>query len=503
MPAGNPGNTSFPNLAGLPDGSKAAEKLYKLSTQLRNVGADGAADRLLAVDDKIKDGNHDFAALERHIDPDRVADELNSARGRVRWRKLFRGDWQGAIRPLLGFPKSVRAAHLLRNVAALAPLIFTWIMLGLAARQYESDLKNDPKAISEPFLLLWQQGFGSGFRTFEQVTIIDFMLLALVVVLTFWVHWAEGQADRSADSVYAAVDSLKAVLAHDSIDTPLTAKDWARTATKLLSDTVQQTKELNAASERAIREASEQLESIQDTSHQFIGEFKDAVLQTLTSVTEQNEHFIQNTRETNQQVLQALVEQQMQPLLSQVQGILDQFKAQQADYKRAVTDLTRHVDAIQGSAAGLAASAEALTGSTESIAGRLTTMASAQKEFASEVKDSARSMTTAAEAMTGVKNALRQDLHERLQEMTKNITAASASLSTSQQGLERTTAAMDASARTFAGAMDASAAAFARSADVWAETLRESTGMLRLALSRGGVAGPRPRRRFWIFGRRS
>jgi hypothetical protein len=96
-------------------------------------------------------------------------------------------------------PKSVRAAHISRNVAALLPLIFTWIMLGLAAQRYSNYINHDPRTADEPFLLLWQQGFGTGFPSFEFVTLIDFALLALVVVLTYWVHWAEARADRSAD----------------------------------------------------------------------------------------------------------------------------------------------------------------------------------------------------------------------------------------------------------------------------------------------------------------
>ena len=51
-----------------------------------------------------------------------------------------------------------------------------------------------------------------GSWSFEKVTVVDVILLAVVVALTIWVHWAEDQADRSADIVYAAMDSLKAAL---------------------------------------------------------------------------------------------------------------------------------------------------------------------------------------------------------------------------------------------------------------------------------------------------
>jgi hypothetical protein len=493
MPAGNSGNSSFANTPAPADGKAAAKMLGRLCKQLRNAGADGTADRFEVIGTKIANGNRPFEDLERYIDPDRVVDELNSARGRPRWRKLFHGDWRGGLRPLLGFPKSVRFAHLLRNVAALAPLIFTWIMLGLAAQHYNSDLRSNPRMVNEPFLLLWQQGFGVGFLSFERVTIIDFGLLTLVVLLTYWVHWAEGQADRSADSVYETVDSLKAFLAErrslPTPLTPLTPEQWAEITSETLSKTIEQTRELNAASERAVLAASDRLKGIQETSQEFIKDFKVAVIETLTSVTEQNEHFIENTRETNQRVLQALVEQQMRPLLSQVQDMLDQFRTQQVAYTDAVTDLTKSVGAIEGSAAILATSARASNESMGSIAGSLMAMASSQERFASNVEGSARSMSTAATAMTEVKDALRADLHERLEEMTGNIVRASASLETAQAGLASTTKAMNTVATTFA-----------KTANGWTASLKEPVDLLRLALSRGGSVG---RRRFLIFGRRS
>jgi hypothetical protein len=506
MSAGKSGNTFFSNLRGLdlPGAEDAADKLERLCTRLRHAGADGAADRFEAIDIEIADGNRSFDDLERRIEPDRAVDELNSARGRVRWRKLIHGKLGSGLRPLLGFPKSVRYSHLLRNVFALAPLIFTWIMLGLAAKHYDSYLAKNPKAANEPFLLLWQQGFGSRhFLTFQQVTLIDFGLLACVVLLTFWVHWAEGQADRSAYSVYEAVYSLKAVLAHSSsIPTSLTPENYAVHMNETLAQTIQQTQELNKLSERAIKEASDQLKSIQDTGKEFIEEFKKAVLETLTSVTQQNEHFISTTRETNQQVLQALVEQQMRPLLNQVEGMLEQFKTQQATYTAAVTNLTGAVGAIQESAGGLATSAQALKGSTQSVATSLAAMASSQDRFASKVEDSAQSMTTAAAAMTEVKDTLRVDLHQRLQEMTGNLVNASTALSTTQGELASTTAVMKTAALALAETTDGLSEALSKTADNWATTLSEPMELLREALSRGGFV-KRRRRRFLIFGRRS
>jgi hypothetical protein len=526
MPVGNSGNDHFPYLAtrsgegaiagnSEDDGARkpgegdTAEKFGRLYRYLRNAGAYGAADRLRTVDTMVENGELNFEGLERHIDPDRMVDELNSARGRVCWGKLARGEWRNGLRPLAGFPKSARYAHLLRNVAALAPLIFTWIMLGLAAQQYSREIKADPQAANEPFLLLWQRGFGTGFWSFELVTIIDFSVLALVALLTFWVHWAEGQADRSAELVYEAMDSLEGFVAETGvIPNSLTPGNFAREASILLSKTVRDISGLNEANKTAIEEAGDRLERIQDAGQSLVKdlhdktlEFESAVLRTLTSVTDQNEIFIENTRESNQQVLQALVEQQMQPLLQQVQDMLDEFRSQQADYAAGVKDLTRGVGAIQVTAQGLAASAGQFTESTTSIAQSLRVMADSQKQYAAGADESARSMRDAAKAMAELKDAFGTQLHGQLKEMVENVTGASTSLSKTQEGLATTTGTMRESATAFTETLGKSAGAFAESTGVLAATLSETTVLLRQS---AGSSGPvRPRRRWWRFWRRS
>ena len=513
MSVGNSGNTAFPHIADRkPTGPDTARKLDRLDRKLRKAGAYDAADRLESIDEKIWNGELSFDGLERHIDPDRVIDELNLARGRVRWADLARGEWRMGLRPLGGFFKSVRYAHLARNVCALTPLIFTWVMLGLASQHYNRYLTANPREANEPFLLLWQQGFGSGFPSFERVAFIDFGLLTLVVVLTFWVHWTEWQADRTADLVYQAMDGLQEFTAKSGIiSNPITSANLAAEVTAGLSKALWDLGKLNDASEKAIKEATDRLEGIQgygqelvknlhDQTEKIIANFGEAVLQTLKSVTEQNEHFISNTRETNQQVLQALVEQQMEPLLQQEQEMLGQFQRQQEAFTTAVTDLSKGVRTINTSAQGLAGSAVSFTGATQSIGQSLSRMASAQEEFASKVGESAQSMNTAATALTEVKDAFREELHVGLKEMTTNITAASKSLDKTQTGLLGTTDAMRAGAETFQGATVESARAFNEITQAWDNTLKETKSTLQQAF---GASGPGKPRRWWRFWRKS
>jgi hypothetical protein len=479
MPDNNSGDTPSSGLATLPAGDQAAAtgangaapkpaadtaagELRKLGSLLRNAGADGAADRVGRAIAKLADGSRDLEDLEREIDPDRAIDELNSARGRMRVRRLIKGDWTGGLRPLLGFPKCVRLAHVLRNLAALVPLIFTWYMLGNAAQQYQAELHQaaidkDTTTLTEPFLLLWQQGFGTHSLSFQRVTLIDFILLALVLALTAWVHWAEGQADRSADVVYQAVDSFKAAFGPSAIVTEVSAQDWPQRASKVLEEANERTRLLTENAERtitavtaaatlAVEAASSRLEETRDANQQFLDRFSTEVLRTLANVRKDNEDFINKAVEANQRTLQDLVREQMRPLLTELSNVVAQFKAEQAKYANAVTELAQGVGVIQGAAVDLAASAGTFNGSTQSIAGSLATMASSQQQFANQVEGSARSMSTAAEAMTNVQHTLRTDLHDRLMEMTGNITSASASLTAAQDSLAATATALSTSA---------------------------------------------------------
>jgi ABC-type transporter Mla subunit MlaD len=239
------------------------------------------------------------------------------------------------------------------------------------------------------------------------------------------------------------------------------ADDWATAADRIITRAYTANEQLAQGSREALERAARQLASTQDNSLQLIKELQDVnrgflaeftgqtkdfvdqfsteVLKTLANVRKDNEDFIRSTAETNQRTLQALVKQQMEPLLTQVQQLLGEFRAQQEAHAAAVTGLTRAVAALQGPADGLAGSARALTGSTQSIDGSLASMATAQQELAAQLQGSAQGMTTATTALDRVKDALQETLVHSTREMTGNITQASASLRDTQAGLKGTT----------------------------------------------------------------
>ncbi len=459
---GNNNGTGGPALAApargpnpVPEGASpadAAERLESLGNELHGIGATRAASRMTRVAGIIRANPRtlNFADLERIIDPERVIDERADACG---WRR------------------SVRLAHWWRNIWVLFPITFTWFMLGWAALEYRSYLHGHPGDDGKPFLLLWQQGLGGNVLPFGWAAAINVILLAFVMGLTWWVHWTESSTEKFATSVYDAVGDLAEAVSRGAGGTPRTAEDWAREVDRIIHEAFTKTGQLAEQGEKVLIGASGLIKDLkdgsleliqglqdngkglvkdlQDGTQKTIDQFSVEVLNTLRSVSEQNEAFIKDTRRENEQFLKDVVQQQMRPLLNDMEALLAQFKTQQETYTVAVTGLKASVEAIGGSAARLAANAQEFTGSTRTVAGSLETMASSQQRFASQVEVSAGSMKTAATAMGEVKDKLQAVLVHGAEEMTSNITQASASLaqtqasvSETQSGLAATTAAL-------------------------------------------------------------
>ena len=106
------------------------------------------------------------------------------------------GGYIGAIDPR-GLAELLAGAHskawavleVLRNVLVFAPIAVTWLGLSLAAGAYADMLAARPELVSQPFLLLWQQGFaGRLVFNFGTLALIDASLIGILIVLSFALH---------------------------------------------------------------------------------------------------------------------------------------------------------------------------------------------------------------------------------------------------------------------------------------------------------------------------
>lgn len=102
----------------------------------------------------------------------------------------------GAIDPR-GLAELLAGAHsrfwaileVIRNVLVFAPIAVTWGGLSLAAGAYAEMIAERPDLISQPFLLLWQHGFGGRLiLNFSTLALIDASLIGVLIALSFALH---------------------------------------------------------------------------------------------------------------------------------------------------------------------------------------------------------------------------------------------------------------------------------------------------------------------------
>jgi hypothetical protein len=156
-----------------------------------------------------------------------LAASLSTEEGRLRWadvdlRRAFNSEYLAhfyAVKREGGYaPRSVAIADRIRNMLVLLPILLTWFALWEATRAYRSYIDLHPEQIDQPFLLLWQRGFGghSSFfsMAFSTVAIVDAMIIGVIILLTFYSHGRreaqEERIDRTAQKFQADVDNILA-----------------------------------------------------------------------------------------------------------------------------------------------------------------------------------------------------------------------------------------------------------------------------------------------------
>jgi len=100
---------------------------------------------------------------------------------------------------------AVDRADRVRNVLVLVPIFLTWFALAESSKAYDRYLAKSPEMVREPFLLLWQRGFGgeaSRFApSFSAVALIDAVIIAAMIVLTFYAHGRREAREDQIDEV--------------------------------------------------------------------------------------------------------------------------------------------------------------------------------------------------------------------------------------------------------------------------------------------------------------
>ena len=120
----------------------------------------------------------------------RLADAVDEGRTTEASGYIGAVDPRGLAELLAGGHSRVWAIlEVIRNVLVFAPIAVTWFGLSIAAGAYADMLAARPDLVSQPFLLLWQQGFGGRvFLNFGTLAIIDASLIGVLIALSLALH---------------------------------------------------------------------------------------------------------------------------------------------------------------------------------------------------------------------------------------------------------------------------------------------------------------------------
>jgi len=160
-----------------------------------------------------------------------LSQALTSDQGVQHWsdvdlRRVFnveRLSYLYALRRQGGYASGVvELADRIRNVLVLVPILLTWAALAEATKSYANFLENHPEKSNQPFLLLWQQGFGGEANffapTFSSVAILDAIIILIIIALTFYAHGRrESHEDQVADTASRFQAEFENVLAESSV----------------------------------------------------------------------------------------------------------------------------------------------------------------------------------------------------------------------------------------------------------------------------------------------
>jgi len=158
-----------------------------------------------------------------------------------------------------------------RNLLALLPLLFTWWSLSRATTAYQTEVHLHPNLVYQPFLMLWENGFGQGmWPTFSFVAGADAILFILIIGVTAVVHWLERKAQTRARQIVASMDQsvmqLVAALGQSRLAFSGNPSDWAAAVHRVIEAAMKLTSKQAAENQAATRAAVAAAQAAADTA---------------------------------------------------------------------------------------------------------------------------------------------------------------------------------------------------------------------------------------------
>lgn len=333
--------------------------------------------------------------------------------------------------------KLIELADKARNALVLVPVFLTWYALAEAARNYAEYITNNPDAAGQPFLLLWQQGFGQDswrYPTFSQVALIDAAVIFVIIVLTIYAHGRrEDQEDAVANvaaDFYATFDNI---LAEAGV---LLARDRAAQPSQLARNVAALTDRFDQNSRELVSLIDDERRRIHDIANQRHEEFQDFALfaRSMRAGAEQSNRMLAELRQLSRS-LDSSVERlgndvattgrHQATLLSTLQN-LEQMTSSSIQSDQAVThrlaeaaaaisesadsavagadNANRITEAANQALRGIGELTQRLSDTSADLTSALTRDSSATQDFASSIAHTTQQNQRIAEALSSLTN---------------------------------------------------------------------------------------------------
>ena len=176
--------------------------------------------------------------------------------------------------------KLIEFADKVRNVLVLLPVFLTWFALAEASQDYSSYLNENPDEAGQPFLLLWQQGFGGEASilspTFSTVALLDAAVILVIILLTFYAHGRrEDQEDAVANVAAEYYSTFDNILAEAGV---MLARDRAAQPSQLARNVAALTDRFDHNSREIVSLIDDERRRLTQITEQRHEEFQDFAL---------------------------------------------------------------------------------------------------------------------------------------------------------------------------------------------------------------------------------
>ena len=185
-----------------------------------------------------------------------------------------------------------------RNILIFLPIAITWLAIARATDAYHQLLNKClqicPNQVQQPFLYLWEQGFGGGFPDLlrlSNVGLIDAGILALILLATLYVSAATAQSNRQQEqqeqTAHAQAQMLRADLINSLADATLLLRDQASPIVSPIDKLDDVARAIVQMSRDILGQFSSLKDSLKDVAGQMASQFRitqDATNQLLNQV---------------------------------------------------------------------------------------------------------------------------------------------------------------------------------------------------------------------------